>query len=216
MSPRQARAEATRQSIIDAAVELFGDAGYGGTDMIDVIDHAATTKGTCYYYFPTKESLAAAIIEQSNLKIAAAMAPIWESDARPMHKLIKATFGFIALTESDVIVRVGYQLRQAMRQVSQAGSRRGFGDTQVIFASAIKRAVADGHARAGINAAEAAYTLFAALAGCRLLADAQGDDPIDRLEQTWRTLLRAIAPDEAVAGLRRYVRSTARRHQQAD
>jgi AcrR family transcriptional regulator len=211
MSPRQARAEATRQSIIDAAVELFGDVGYGDTDMIDVIEQAGTTKGTCYYYFPTKESLAAALIEQSNMRIAAEMAPIWESDAPPMHKLIKATFGFLALTESDDIVRVGYQLRQALRQVSPAGPK-GFGDTHVIFASAIKRAVADGHARPGINAREAAHTLFAALVGCRLLADALGEDPIERLEQAWRTLLLSIAPDDAVAALRRYVRSTARSH----
>ena len=177
--------------------------------MIDVIDQAQTTTGTCYYYFPTKESVAAAIIEQSNLKIAGAMGPIWESDAPPMHKLITATFAFIALTETDDIVRVGYQLRQAMRQVSPAGPP-SYGDTETVFASAIRRAVADGHARPGINSAEAAYTLFAALAGCRLLADALGDDPFERLAGTWRTVLQAIAPEEALNGLKRFVRSALR------
>lgn len=212
MSPRQARAEITRQSIVAAGVDLFGDVGYGDTDMIDVIDRAKTSKGTCYYYFPTKESLAVAIIEQSNERIAGAMGDIWESDAPPMHKLVTATFRFIGLTERDPIVRVGYQLRQAMRQVSAAGAR-SFGDTEVVFASAIKRAVADGHTRRGVNHREAAYTLFAGLTGCRLLADAYSDNPFGRLEQVWRTLLAAIAPEDAVAGLNRYVRSVSRREQ---
>ena len=213
MVPRQARAEITRQSIVVAGVDLFGDVGYGETDMIDVIQRAGTTKGTCYYYFPTKESLAAAIIEQANQRIAGAMGDIWESDSPPLHKLIKATFRFIAVTENDPIARVGYQLRQANRQVSPAGAS-GFGDTEVVFASAIRRAVADGHVHPGVNDKEAAYALFAALTGCRLLADALGHNPFERLVQVWRTLLRSISPDDALPALNRYVRSAARSSQQ--
>lgn len=212
MVPRQARAELTRQSIVIAGVELFGDVGYGDTDMIDVIERAGTTKGSCYYYFPTKGSLAAAIIEQANHRIAGAMGDIWESDAPSLHKLIRATFRFIAVTEDDPIARVGYQLRQANRQVTSAGGT-GFGDTEVVFASAIRRAVADGHVRPGVNDKDAAYTVFAALAGCRLLADVQGHNPFDRLAQSWRTLLKAIAPEESMASLNRFVRSVARSHQ---
>ena len=210
MVARQARAQATRQSLINAAVQLFSEVGYGDTDMIDVIERANTTKGTCYYYFPTKGSLAAAIIEQSNAGIAAAMGPIWESGAPWMHKLIAATFRFIAVTEADDIVRVGYQLRQAMRQITQTGAT-GFGDTEAVFASTIRGAVCDGHARADINPNEAAYTLFAALVGCRLLSDALDVDPFERLAQAWRTLLRSIAPEGALVELNRVVRAESRK-----
>ena len=99
MAARQARAEVTRRAIIDAAVELFGDSGYGDTDMTEVVERANTTGGTCYYYYhPTKSSLAATIIEEANAGIAAAMGPIWESEAPHMHRLIAATFRFIAVT----------------------------------------------------------------------------------------------------------------------
>lgn len=179
--------------------------------MTDVVMRAKSTGGTAYYYFPTKSSLAAAIIEQANAVIAAAMAPIWESDSPPMHKLITATFRFIDVTETSPVARVGYQLRQALGQISRAGAAGGFGDTEVVFGSAIKRAVADGHARADINPREAAYTLFAALVGCRLLADAFDDDPYERLAQSWRTILRSIAPEDAVPALNRFVRATSRK-----
>lgn len=209
MAARQARAEVTRRAIIDAAVELFGDSGYGDTDMTDVVKHANTSGGTCYYYFPTKSSLAAAIIEEANAGIAGAMGPIWESEAPHMHRLIAATFRFIAVTENNPTVRIGYQLRHAVRHVSQVEAG-GFGDTEVVFASGIKRAVAEGHARPDVNPKEAAYTLFAALVGCRLLADASGDDPYERLTQAWRTVLRSIAPEEAMPGLNRFLRTTSR------
>lgn len=208
MAPRQARAEATRRGIIDAAVQLFVDGGYADTDMTDVVERAGTTGGTCYYYFPTKSSLAAAIIDEANRGIAAEMAPVWESEAPHMHRLITATFRFIAVTENNPVVRVGYQLRQSTRHASHSGAG-SFGDTETVFASSLKRAKHEGHARSDIKPREAAYTLFAALVGCRQLADAFNDDPFERLAQVWRTTLPSIAPDDAVAELNRFIRASA-------
>jgi hypothetical protein len=56
----QARAVATHQRILDAAVELFDEAGYGHTSLHDIIDRAGVTKGAFYYHFATKEALAGA------------------------------------------------------------------------------------------------------------------------------------------------------------
>lgn len=85
-----------------------------------------------------------------------------------MLNLIAATFRFIAITENDPVVRVGYQLRQAVRQISEAGAT-SFADTEVVFATCIRGGIRDGHIRADVTAKEPAYTLFAALvsvAGC--------------------------------------------------
>lgn len=205
---RQARAEVTRQSIISAAVELFSDGRYGDTDMTDVVRHAGIPGGTCYYYFPTKFSLAEAIVDESNMRIGAAMGSLWESEAPPIHKLINATFRFIALTENDDIIRVGYQLRRSMPQLSRMDTG-GRGDTQMLFALCIKGAIADGHVRPDVDARSAAQTVFAALVGARVLADMVGDDPVTRLVGAWRTILRAIAPEEAQAELNRRVKAAA-------
>ena len=210
MARRQERAEATRQSIIDAAVELFRDVGFSETDMTNVVQRAGVPGGTCYYYFPTKMSLAEAIVEKSNAIIAGAVGPIWDSDAPSMHKIISATFRFIAVTENDDVAWVGYQLRQSIRQFSRMHPG-DTGDTHVLFGSGLKRAIADGHVRAGINRREVAGTLVAAVVGSRLLADCYGDDPIDRLSAAWRTLLQAIASEEGRAGLIRVVNAEARK-----
>ncbi len=62
---RQARAEATRKKIIDTAVELFIDLGYGETGLAEILQRADVTKGAFYYHFDSKEAVAAAIIDST-------------------------------------------------------------------------------------------------------------------------------------------------------
>ena len=61
---RQARSEATRKKIVDAAVDLFAEVGYQATGLGDIIERAELTKGALYYHFDSKEALATAIIEE--------------------------------------------------------------------------------------------------------------------------------------------------------
>jgi len=68
---RQARAEATRGKIIDAAVALFTDSGYGDTDLSAIVRQAGITKGAFYYHFESKGQVADAIIAEGNFRFAA-------------------------------------------------------------------------------------------------------------------------------------------------
>ena len=60
----QARAEATRRRIIDAAIALFSEEGYGDTGLAAIMDRADVSKGAFYYHFESKEALASAIIDE--------------------------------------------------------------------------------------------------------------------------------------------------------
>ena len=66
---RQARAEVTRGKIIDAAVELFTDSGYGDTDLAAIVRRAGITKGAFYYHFESKEQVADAIVAEGNIRL---------------------------------------------------------------------------------------------------------------------------------------------------
>ena len=59
---RQARSEATRQRIIDSAVDLINEIGYPAAGLADIIERAEMTKGALYYHFDSKEALASAIM----------------------------------------------------------------------------------------------------------------------------------------------------------
>jgi AcrR family transcriptional regulator len=60
--PRNADGQRTRQAILDAALDLFGDRGFFGTSLRDVAERVGIRDSAIYNYFPSKESLFEALI----------------------------------------------------------------------------------------------------------------------------------------------------------
>lgn len=58
--PMQARAERTRETILDCAAAAFARGGYEGTSLNDVVRESGLTKGAFYFHFGSKEELALA------------------------------------------------------------------------------------------------------------------------------------------------------------
>jgi AcrR family transcriptional regulator len=78
-TPRSAKAEQTRQSIIDAAMRLFRSAGYDKATMRAIADEAGVSLGSAYYYFSSKEHLVQAYYDQiQEAHTTAAEAPLAE------------------------------------------------------------------------------------------------------------------------------------------
>jgi AcrR family transcriptional regulator len=61
---RQRRKEARPQELLDAALELFVEKGFAATRAEEVAARAGVSKGTLYLYYPSKEDLLKAVIEQ--------------------------------------------------------------------------------------------------------------------------------------------------------
>ena len=55
--PAKAKAEGTRERIVDAALELFREKGFDETTMRDIAAAAGVATGAAYYYFRSKEEL---------------------------------------------------------------------------------------------------------------------------------------------------------------
>lgn len=71
--PRSAKAEQTRQSIIDAAMRLFRTKGYEKATMRAIADEAGVSIGNAYYYFSSKEQLIQAYYGQIYVEHSAAV-----------------------------------------------------------------------------------------------------------------------------------------------
>jgi len=63
---REAQATARREQFLDVALELFARKGVRGTTVRDLAQAAGVTEGALYVYFPSKEALLSALIEQRN------------------------------------------------------------------------------------------------------------------------------------------------------
>ena len=61
---KQQRAIRTRRAILEAAGAVFDEHGYMSTTIAMVLERAEVTKGALYFHFPSKESLAQAVLDE--------------------------------------------------------------------------------------------------------------------------------------------------------
>jgi AcrR family transcriptional regulator len=58
--------ELSRQRVLDAALDLFGEKGYDAATMQEIAERVGVTKAAIYYYFPTKSALLDAILSPAH------------------------------------------------------------------------------------------------------------------------------------------------------
>ena len=71
MSLREANKQANREAILDAAREVFADLGYGAATVRDIVRGTDLATGTFYNYFPDKEAVFRALLEESAAEVRA-------------------------------------------------------------------------------------------------------------------------------------------------
>ena len=62
--PRRGRGDGRRQAILDAADEIFLEAGFQAASMAAIAARVGGSKGTLYNYFPSKEDLFLACVSR--------------------------------------------------------------------------------------------------------------------------------------------------------
>lgn len=61
---RAAQGEITRSALLEAAATLFGQQGYAGTSVEEIVAAAGVTKGALYHHFSDKETLFRIVFER--------------------------------------------------------------------------------------------------------------------------------------------------------
>lgn len=56
--------DATRERILDAALDKFASKGYHDTRLDEIAEESGTSKGAIYFHFPNKERLFLALVDQ--------------------------------------------------------------------------------------------------------------------------------------------------------
>lgn len=210
----QVRAQITKQRIVDAAVDVFDEIGFGSVDLQDIVDRADVTKGAFYYHFATKEAVAAAIIEAAESEFTDTMLGILSAPPA-VENLIRSTFVAVALHERDRLNRVADQLRQSLAQVSEAGAATYRRRQEVVYdvlAGAVSRGIAEGDLRGDIDADKVARTLWSFTIGNRILSVALDQDIFAGLGSVWELLLRAIATPESEPYFQQFAARMAQQH----
>ncbi|MFH1037943.1 MAG: TetR/AcrR family transcriptional regulator [PVC group bacterium] len=79
----------TKQRLMDAALRLFTEKGFAGASTREIVEQSGVTKPTLYYYFPSKEELYRALIEENFERFNREIAAIAGEKKPPREKLIR-------------------------------------------------------------------------------------------------------------------------------
>lgn len=196
----QKRAESTRRAILRAAVAVFDEVGYCQASLTEVIDRASVTKGAFYYHFPTKVSLASALIADAEAVVRDAARAVWDSSspATALENLIRAAFVVADCARFDKRVRIG--LRLMMDAPGSEKADLGRCERQrAVLVDAVSAAMAEGDVRTEVSAKDLAYTLWGSLLGNHLLAEAAGEDLTVALTRVLQIILAGVCTDRSAS-----------------
>ncbi len=113
---RQTLTDARRALVLDAARTVFAEAGIEGASVREIAKRAGYTPGAIYSYFDSKEAIYAALLDESLLRLQAAVAEARVSKSRPDKTLAaraQAWFDFYAANPRDL--DLGFYLVHGMR-----------------------------------------------------------------------------------------------------
>lgn len=68
------RGRATRERLVAAGRELFGERGYDATSIEAILEAAEVARGALYHHFPNKEALFDAVLERVTIEAASTVA----------------------------------------------------------------------------------------------------------------------------------------------
>ena len=214
MAP-QARSEATRQKILDAAMDLFSEVGYPAAGLGEIIERAGMTKGALYHHFDSKEALATAIIEQGDNLTREVFGHVCQSSSPALENLIHGVFVVTDLLVSDKTARTAEQLTRGMAEFNNAASHVWPNRLDAMTTQA-RRAITEGDLRDGLDPQVVSESILNAMLGAQLLSSAAQDaDHITRLTRSLELLLPAIVAEQSLDYFRQFLAREPLRHLQA-
>ncbi|MCL2534777.1 MAG: TetR/AcrR family transcriptional regulator [Nocardiaceae bacterium] len=202
---RQDRAEATRESVLRGAADVFVRLGYVQSSLSEIIAVSNVTKGALYFHFASKEELARAVVDEGCARLDAAVRPWLDGRTPAMEALIGLSCVVSDTSSGDVLVRSMFRL------IGEIGDYRGtesavFDRWLQTHLELARRAAAEGDLRDDADPDETGRLLLELLSGVRLLATATRrlDELTPRLGRMWHSILPVVVPAAKVDYFRQF------------
>ncbi|MFF4590793.1 ScbR family autoregulator-binding transcription factor [Streptomyces sp. NPDC001388] len=186
---KQERAIRTRRAILEAAGAVFDEHGYTSTTIAMVLERAEVTKGALYFHFPSKESLAQAVLDEQ--------VPFGSVPPQPckLQEIVDMTFVVGQRLLDNALLRGSVRL--AVDQETPSGIDHGepFRQWAQRLNSLLELARERGELLPTVRPRETVELLVGSFTGIQLMSRALSDraDLADRLSVMWAHMLPSIA-----------------------
>lgn len=194
---KQERAIRTRKAILEAAGAVFDEHGYTSTTISMVLERAEVTKGALYFHFPSKESLAQAVLDEQ--------VPFGTVPEQPckLQEIIDMTFVVAQRLLTDSLLRGSVRLtvdQATPPGVDHTGPFRQWGERLIVL---MEQAGAQGELLPTVKPRDTVELLVGGFAGIQLMSRALTNraDLAHRISVLWSHILPAIAVPGLLPGL---------------
>ena len=113
--------DATRRALLEAALNVFGEKGYHGAAVDDIVTRAGRAKGTAYFHFPSKEAIFRALVRELASMLVSRIQREVSDEQSAIQKLDAALLSVI-----DIFIKHRTLARIVLIEVAGAG--RAFSD----------------------------------------------------------------------------------------
>ena len=145
-APRTARGAKTLRKILDAALEEFGEKGFGETSIVGITSRAKVALGTFYTYFDSKEALFAALVQDMSAKVREQVAPALAQAKDTLDGERRALIAYLDFVGEHKEV---YRIIDEAEFVDPEGFRRHYETTALRIAARLKAGSEAGELREG-------------------------------------------------------------------
>ncbi|MFF4032882.1 ScbR family autoregulator-binding transcription factor [Streptomyces sviceus] len=194
---RQERAIRTRRTIVEAAGAVFDEHGYAASTIAMVLERADVTKGALYFHFPSKESLAQAVLDEQ--------LPLGAVPPHPckVQEIVDTTFVFGQRLRTNSLLKGSVRLtvdQCAPPGVDHTGPFRQWSEHVV---SLLQEAREQGELLPTVALPDTADLLVGAFAGVQLMSRALHgrEDLAHRISVMWAHMLPSIVVPGLLVGL---------------
>jgi len=202
MRRTKTEAAATREALMDAALEVFGRQGYAATTLTDIGREANVSRGAVYWHFGGKAELYAALVDERFGRAISAITAAAEGARTPLESIRALLVSALQHLEDDREYRAVVELTlfksEALPELagSIARKREALAAQRTMLGSAIEDGVATGAIRPDVEVDPAALALLGFVNGLAMLwlLDPSAFSLRERAESTVDVVLAGLAP----------------------
>jgi AcrR family transcriptional regulator len=141
---REAEARATREALIEAALELFTERGYAGVGTEEIVARANVTRGALYHHFDDKRDLFRAVFERVEDELVEGIASRMEAAADPWKLMMAGMRAFLDACEQPAVKRIALTEAPVVlgwKEWREIDNRHGLGLTRAALQGSVDSGV---------------------------------------------------------------------------
>lgn len=141
---REAEAQATRDALVQAALELFTKRGYAGVGTEEIVTRAKVTRGALYHHFTDKRDLFRAVFERVEGELMEGIGARMEATEDPWELMLAGMRSFLDACEEPAVKQIALTDAPSVlgwQEWREIDNRHGLGLTRAALQGAVDAGV---------------------------------------------------------------------------